>query len=49
LKIIQEIITLLVFTGFAAAWLRETQHWNTVVAFFLIVSATGFAFLPHHT
>jgi uncharacterized protein (DUF486 family) len=49
LKIIQEIITLVVFTGFAAAWLGETPRWNTVVAFLLILAATGFAFLPHHT
>ena len=49
LKIILEIITLVVFMGFAAAWLGETPRWNTVAAFLLVLAATGFAFLPHHT
>jgi len=46
LKIIQEIVTLLVFMGFAAVWLGETPRWNHLVAFGLILAAVGFAFLP---
>lgn len=48
LKIMQEIITLAVFTGFAALWLGKTPRWNTAVAFLLILAAAGFAFLPRH-
>jgi uncharacterized protein (DUF486 family) len=46
LKIIQEVITFVVFVGFSAAWLGETPRWNTIVAFLLILAAVGFAFLP---
>lgn len=46
LKIIQEVITLVVFMGFAAVWLGEAPRWNTVVAFLLILAAVGFAFIP---
>ena len=46
LKIMQEVITLVVFMGFAAVWLGEAPRWNTVVAFLLILAAVGFAFLP---
>ena len=45
-KIIQEVITLVVFTVFSVLYLRETPRWNHVVAFALIVAAVGFAFLP---
>ncbi|MGD0835685.1 MAG: DMT family protein [Polyangia bacterium] len=46
LKIIQEIITVLVFMAFSALWLGETPRWNYLVALGLIVVAVGFAFLP---
>jgi hypothetical protein len=46
LKILQEVITLVVFTGFAAVYLRELPRWNYLVAYVLIVAAVGFAFLP---
>ena len=46
LKILQEVITLVVFTGFAMLYLREFPRWNHFVAYSLIVAAVGFAFLP---
>jgi uncharacterized protein len=46
LKIIQEVITLLVFVGFAVAWLGEQPRWNHLVSFLLILAAVFFAFLP---
>jgi len=46
LKIVQEIITLLVFVGFSAVWLGETPRWNHLVAFLFILAAVGFTFLP---
>ena len=46
LKLMQEIITLIVFVGFSAVWLGEAPRWNHLVAFALIVAAVGFAFLP---
>jgi uncharacterized protein (DUF486 family) len=46
LKIIQEVITLVVFVGFSALWLGEAARWNHFVAFTLILAAVGFAFLP---
>jgi uncharacterized protein (DUF486 family) len=49
LKILQEVITLGVFTGFAWLWLGERLHWNHVVSFVLLVGAVAFAFLPTPT
>ena len=46
LKIIQEVITLTVFVGFAVLWLGERVRWNYGVAFALILAAVYFAFLP---
>jgi uncharacterized protein (DUF486 family) len=46
LKVIQEIITLVVFIGFSALWLGEAPRWNHLVAFLLILAAVGFAFFP---
>lgn len=46
LKIIQEVITLLVFLGFATFWLGERVRWNYGVALALILAAVYFAFLP---
>ena len=47
LKIIQEIITLVVFIAFSAIWLRETPRWNHLVAFVLILAAVALTFLPN--
>ena len=46
LKILQEVITLIVFTGFAAFYLREKLQWNHIAAFACIVAAVAFTFLP---
>ncbi|MBU3676760.1 MAG: DMT family protein [Chitinophagaceae bacterium] len=46
LKILQEIITLLIFTLFAVFYLREPFKWNYVVSFGLILGAVYFAFKP---
>lgn len=39
LKAIQEILTLVVFVGFAVFWLKEPLRWNHVVGFLLILAA----------
>ncbi|MBM4397411.1 MAG: DMT family protein [Deltaproteobacteria bacterium] len=44
LKIIQEVVSLTVFAGFAWLYLGERLRWNTVVSFALIVAAVWFAF-----
>ena len=49
LKIIQEVITLVVFLGFATLWLGERVRWNYGVALLLILAAVYFAFLPGST
>ena len=46
LKILQEIITLVVFSGFVILYLGERMRWNHLVAFVLIVGAVAFTFLP---
>ena len=46
LKIIQEVITLSVFCGFAMFYLGERIKWNHVAAFFCILAAVAFTFLP---
>jgi uncharacterized protein (DUF486 family) len=46
LKIMQEVITLAVFLGFATLWLGERLRWNYGVAMALILAAVYFAFLP---
>ena len=46
LKIIQEVITLVVFLGFAVFYLGEKVRWNYGVALALILAAVYFAFLP---
>ncbi len=45
LKIIQECITLLVFTIFAFIVFDEPVRWNTLVSYAFIVGAVCFAFL----
>jgi uncharacterized protein (DUF486 family) len=46
LKIIQELITLTVFSVFAIAYLGERIRWNHIAAFLCILAAVGFTFLP---
>lgn len=46
LKIIQEVITLTVFCGFAMLYLGERIRWNHVAAFVCILAAVAFTFLP---
>lgn len=46
LKIIQEVITLTVFCGFAALYLHERIRWNYIAAFVCILAAVAFAFIP---
>lgn len=44
LKVIQEVITLLVFAGFAVLYLGETLKWNHAAAFLCLVGAVAFLF-----
>jgi uncharacterized protein len=44
LKIIQEVITLVVFGIFSILYLKEEFKWNYVVAFLLILGAVFFMF-----
>jgi len=44
LKIIQEVITLIVFSVFAILYLNERWHWNYLYSFFCILGAVFFAF-----
>jgi uncharacterized protein (DUF486 family) len=46
LKIIQEVITLCVFSGFAILFLHEKIRWNHLAAFVCILAAVAFTFLP---
>jgi hypothetical protein len=46
LKIIQEVITLTVFSGFAILYLGEKPQWNHYVAFLCLLAAAAFTFLP---
>ena len=46
LKIIQEVITLVVFCGFAIFYLGEKIRWNHLAAFICILAAVAFTFLP---
>jgi uncharacterized protein len=46
LKIIQEIITLMVFGAFALFYLKERLQWNHLAAFICIAAAAAFTFLP---
>jgi uncharacterized protein (DUF486 family) len=45
LKIIQEVITLSVFSVFAVLYLKEQIKWNHIVSFALILGAVYFAFV----
>lgn len=44
LKIIQEIITLVVFTIFAITYLKEPFRWNYALGFLLILAAVWVVF-----
>ncbi len=44
LKIIQEVITLVVFSGFSIFYLRETFRWNYGAAFACMLGAVYFVF-----
>jgi uncharacterized protein (DUF486 family) len=44
LKILQEVVTLLVFTVFALTFLKEKLAWNYLVAFVFLGLAAFFAF-----
>jgi uncharacterized protein len=44
LKTIQEIITLVVFSGFSVWYLKQDIRWNYAVGFFFIVVAAFFIF-----
>jgi uncharacterized protein len=46
LKVIQEIITLSVFSAFAILYLGTSIKWNHIAAFFCILAAAAFTFLP---
>jgi len=46
LKIMQEVITLVVFCGFAMIYLKEQIRWNYIAAFACILAAVAFTFLP---
>jgi uncharacterized protein len=48
LKIIQEVITLTVFAGFAIFYLGERIKWNHLAAFLCILAAVAFTFLPEN-
>src|SRR5687767_5911165 len=46
LKIMQEVITLTVFSGFVILYLGEEIRWNHMAAFICILLAVAFTFLP---
>jgi len=47
LKIMQECITLIVFTVFVFLVFKEPIRWNNLVSYALLIGAVGFAFWPH--
>ncbi len=46
LKIIQEVITLIVFVLFAFLYLGEQPRWNYIASFACVLAAVAFAFGP---
>ncbi|ALG72590.1 membrane protein [Azospirillum thiophilum] len=44
LKVIQEVVTLVTFAGFAALYLGEALKWNHLAAFVCLIAAVGFMF-----
>jgi uncharacterized protein len=49
LKVIQEAISLTVFSVFSVLYLQEHLRWNYIVAFVLILAAVFFVFLGKDT
>ncbi len=50
LKIIQEVVTLTIFTVVAMLLFQgEKLHWNHVCAFLCLMGAVAFTFLPHNS
>ena len=45
LKMMQEVITLVVFAGFSVLYLKEPLRWNYLVGFALILAAVFFVFV----
>jgi hypothetical protein len=46
LKLIQEVITLLVFVGFAMVYFKTRPAWNHIASFVCVLAAVAFAFWP---
>src|SRR5262245_40499896 len=46
LKIIQEVVTLTVFSAFVVLFMGEKLRWNHFAAFVCILAAVAFTFLP---
>ncbi len=44
LKIIQEVITLVIFTVFSVTYLKEGLKWNYLVGFLMMIGAVFFVF-----
>ena len=44
LKIIQEVLSLSVFTVFSILYLKESLRWNHLISFLFIIGAVFFAF-----
>lgn len=44
LKVMQEVITLIVFSAFSVVYLKEDLKWNYLVGFLLIAGAVFFVF-----
>ena len=44
LKVIQEVITLIVFTLFSVLYLKEGVKWNYIIGFMMIIGAVFFIF-----
>lgn len=44
LRIMQEVISLTVFSGFVLWWLKETPKWNHIAAFGLLIAAVALTF-----
>ena len=48
LKTIQEVITLIVFSGFSIWYLKEEFRWNYLIGFIFIVLAVLFMYIKLH-
>jgi uncharacterized protein len=49
LKILQEVITIVVFTGFLIFFRKEKLQWNNMAAFGCILAAVAFTFWPQNS